>query len=60
MNADIAATPSSARREPEHTHLMLGSKPSWVPISKSESDHSFDEYPTESIAAWLERLGLNE
>jgi hypothetical protein len=39
---------------------MLGSKPSWVPISKSESDHSFDEYPTESIAAWLERLGLNE
>jgi len=43
---------------PEHTHLMLGSKPAWVPIPISQNDKSFDEYPDESIAAWHERLGL--
>lgn len=44
---------------PEHTHLMLGSKPAWVPVHLSEGDQSFDEYPEESIAAWHERLGLS-
>ena len=43
---------------PEHTHLMLGSKPAWVPVQASDADQSFDEYPDESIAAWHERLKL--
>jgi len=43
---------------PEHTHLMLGSKASWIPVAKSDNDQYFDEYPSESIAQWHERLHL--
>lgn len=45
---------------PEHTHLMLGSKPSWVPVHAGPKDRRFDAYPDESIAAWHERLGLQD
>ena len=45
---------------PEHTHLMLDSKASWVPVHSTDGDQCFEEYPDESIAAWHERLGLNE
>lgn len=43
---------------PERTHLMLASKASWVDANVGPRDQRFDEYPTESIAAWHERLGL--
>lgn len=43
---------------PERTHLMVGSKAPWVELRKSPRDQVFDEYPSESIAAWHERLGL--
>ncbi len=43
---------------PEHTHLMLGSKASWVPVHTDGHDKTFDEYPDESIAGWHERLKL--
>ncbi len=43
---------------PERTHLMLGSKASWVSPSVNPSDRQFDEYPDESIAEWHQRLGL--
>lgn len=43
---------------PEHTHLMLGSKASWVEPCIRERDRRFDEYPDESLAEWHERLGL--
>jgi hypothetical protein len=43
---------------PEITHIMLGSKPSWVPVRQGPNDKTFDEYPEESIAAWHQRLGL--
>lgn len=43
---------------PERTHLMLGSKASWVEPRTGEPDQQFQEYPNESIAAWHERLGL--
>ncbi len=45
---------------PEHTHLMLGSKPAWVSPCVATDDKEFDEYPDESIAQWHERLGLAE
>jgi hypothetical protein len=41
---------------PERTHLMLGSKASWVQPHFGENDKRFDEYPQESIAEWHERL----
>jgi hypothetical protein len=43
---------------PERTHLMLGSKASWVEPGIGPRDQQFDEYPKESIAEWHERLGL--
>jgi hypothetical protein len=43
---------------PEHTHLMLGSKASWVEVEAHGKDRQFDVYPEESIAQWHERLGL--
>ncbi|MDX1804461.1 MAG: GFA family protein [Alcanivorax sp.] len=43
---------------PEHTHLMLGSKPEWVEVHAGPKDQRFDEYPQESLAEWHQRLGL--
>ena len=41
---------------PEHTHLMLGSKASWVEPEIGRRDKRFEGYPEESIAAWHERV----
>ena len=43
---------------PERTHLMLGSKASWVEPAIGPRDQQFPGYPGESIAEWHERLGL--
>jgi len=43
---------------PERTHLMLGSKVSWVEPAVGPSDQTFEGYPDESISGWHERLGL--
>ena len=44
---------------PEHTHLMVDSKASWVEIREAKHDKVFSEYPDESLAEWHLRLGLN-
>jgi len=43
---------------PEHTHIMLGSKASWVEVPDGATERHFEGYPDESIAAWHERHGL--
>ena len=43
---------------PERTHLMLGSKASWVEPCLGPEDRSFERYPDESLAEWHRRLGL--
>lgn len=43
---------------PERTHLMLGSKASWVAVQSGPRDLCFDAYPDESLADWHRRLGL--
>jgi len=43
---------------PERVHLMLKYKASWVELQKGDKDQYFNNYPTESIAHWHERLGL--
>jgi hypothetical protein len=43
---------------PEHTHLLLDSKASWVEVDKRKGDKTFEQYPKESIADWHQRLGL--
>lgn len=45
---------------PERTHLMLGSKASWVNVCDGPNDKQFNEYPDESLAEWHQRLGLEE
>lgn len=41
---------------PEHTHLMLEFKSSWVELHKNKKDKIFKRYPKESIAQWHERV----
>ena len=43
---------------PEHTHIMLASKPDWVEVEAGPRDRQQPEYPDESIADWHKRLGL--
>ncbi|MFA4913741.1 MAG: GFA family protein [Burkholderiaceae bacterium] len=45
---------------PEHTHLLLDSKASWVPVHAETQDKQFQKYPEESIAQWHDRLGLTD
>lgn len=44
----------------ERTHLMLGSKASWVPVAAGPNDRQFTGYPDESIAEWHQRLRLEQ
>lgn len=44
---------------PEHTHILLDSKASWVEVDAGPDDKQFDGYPEESLEQWHERLGLN-
>ncbi len=43
---------------PERTHMMLGSKATWVVTHAGLSDKLFEGYPKESLADWHLRLGL--
>jgi hypothetical protein len=45
---------------PERTHMMLGSKASWVSVHAGPRDKQFDAFPDESLAQWHQRLGLEE
>eukprot|EP00850_Spirogloea_muscicola_P009574 SM000054S18060 [mRNA] locus=s54:124222:127053:- [translate_table: standard] len=52
------AIDSDLPQAPEQTHLMLGSKASWVQPAIGSKDKQFDEYPEESIAQWHQRTGM--
>lgn len=41
---------------PQRTHIMLGSKPDWVPVHAGPEDRLFDGYPDESLAEWHQRV----
>lgn len=53
-----SAIDSELPAPPERTHLMLGSKASWVEVQAGPRDQQFEEYPAESLAEWHKRLGL--
>ena len=40
---------------PEHTHLMLEFKPSWVEVQTTKGDLQFQRYPEESLEDWHKR-----
>ncbi|MGO1120998.1 GFA family protein [Rhodovibrionaceae bacterium A322] len=58
LHPQAGAIDSPLPQAPEHTHLMLGSKASWVPVDQQAGDQCFDLYPKESIADWHQRLNL--
>ena len=43
---------------PRRTHIMLGSKASWVDVEAKPDDLRRQGYPDESIEEWHTRLGL--
>lgn len=43
---------------PQTSHMMLGSKASWVPVHAGPHDRFFETYPDESLAEWHRRHGL--
>jgi hypothetical protein len=43
---------------PEITHMMVGSKASWVEVEKKPDDKVFDGYPEESLADWHQRVNM--
>ena len=42
----------------ERVHLMVGSKAPWVEVMTGTEDQTYDAYPSESIAEWHRRRGL--
>ncbi len=53
-----SAIDSELPTPPERTHLMVGSRASWVPVQADPDDRTFDAYPDETIAEWHARLDL--
>lgn len=47
-------------KPPQRTHLMLGSKASWVETNAGPDDLVFDGYPEESLDEWHARHGFAE
>jgi hypothetical protein len=41
---------------PEHTHIMLEFKASWVELHKKKKDRRFERYSEEAISEWHERV----
>jgi hypothetical protein len=53
-----SAIDSELPAAPEHVHILLDSKASWVPLELGESDRTFPAYPDESLADWHRRHGF--
>jgi len=60
VHAHASAIDSELPVPPERTHLMVASKAPWVELQVGPNDKVFDFYPDESIAAWHQRLGLED
>lgn len=45
-------------KPPHITHIMLGSKASWVEPEVGPEDETFEEYPELGIEEWHQKHGL--
>jgi hypothetical protein len=45
---------------PQRSHMMLGSKASWVPVHAAPHDQFFEAFPDESLAEWHRRHALEQ
>ena len=53
-----SAIDSPLPKAPERVHIMLASKPDWVPLDAGAEEACHDAYPTESLEEWHRRHGL--
>jgi hypothetical protein len=53
-----SAIDSQLPKAPEHVHILLDSKASWVPVDARPGDQQFDEYPDQSLEEWHRDHGL--
>jgi len=60
VHPHASAIDTDLPQPPENTHMMLGSKASWVEVCRHDRDKLFDEYPKESLADWHIRLGVEQ
>lgn len=44
---------------PEHVHIFVGSKASWVDVEGGPRDPRFEQYPDTSLAQWHAQHGLS-
>ncbi len=56
VHAHASAIDTPLPIPPQNTHIMLGSKASWVAVQAETNDQQFDEYPNESLADWHTRM----
>lgn len=45
---------------PERYHILLDSKPGWVPVPEDEGERPFSQYPDCSLLEWHRQHGLAE
>ena len=45
---------------PKHVHIMLGSKPTWIPVDAKDDEECAVEYPGQSLSEWHHAQGLVE
>jgi len=43
---------------PEHVHIMLDAKPTWVPLEAKEGEECTAAYPSQSLVEWHESHNL--
>lgn len=58
MHPFASAIDTSLPTAPERNHILLDSKPDWVPVPASKNDRHFAGYPDESLMEWHQRRGL--
>jgi hypothetical protein len=56
VHPHASAIDTTLPQPPERTHIMLGSRPDWVPVHAGPRDRLFDGYPDESLADWHQRV----
>ncbi|MCC5811602.1 MAG: GFA family protein [Ectothiorhodospiraceae bacterium] len=60
MHPFASAIDSPLPKPPERTHILLASKPDWVPVPDGRREWRFDGYPDESLMDWHERHDLKK
>ncbi len=58
MHPFASAIDTPLPEPPERVHILLDSKPGWVPVPQGRNERHFSGYPDEFLIQWHERHGL--